>query len=54
VHCNDLSERNARANADLRKAHEGMIKTMVGWVDDFYKAKGGRPGGIKKKGPKIP
>lgn len=58
VHCNDLSVRNAQANEDLRKAHEGMIKTMAGWVDDFYEERGvGRPGGpyrvVKKKGAKV-
>lgn len=53
IHCNDLNARNAQANADLRKAHQSMITIMAKWVDDFYRANGGRgypgSGKVKKK-----
>ncbi|KAK3326755.1 serine carboxypeptidase S28 [Apodospora peruviana] len=38
-HCNDLSTKNADANADLRKAHGEMIVQMKEWVGEFYKQK---------------
>lgn len=51
IHCNDLNARNAQANADLKKAHQSMIQTMVKWVDEFYLLNGGRgyPGTVHVK-----
>lgn len=56
IHCNDLQVRNAQANSDVRTAHRSMVDTMVLWVDEFYRTKGGRgypSGGVpKKQGPR--
>lgn len=36
AHCNDYIYYNANANPAAKKIFDSMVKTIVGWVDEFY------------------
>ncbi|KAJ9136619.1 putative serine protease EDA2 [Pleurostoma richardsiae] len=39
IHCSDLTQRNALANAGVAEIQAEVVETITGWVDEFYAEK---------------